>query len=38
MSYFKSLELLKYELTLSDIYNYKNNYKMNCLLNKNYCY
>ena len=34
MSYFKSLELLNYELTLSDISNYKNNYKITCLLNK----
>ena len=34
MSYFKSIDLLNYDLTLSDISNYKNNYKINCLLNK----
>ena len=34
MSYFKSMDLLKHELLLTDIYNYKNNHKMNCLLNR----
>ena len=34
MSYFKIIDLLNYDLTLSDISNYKNNYKINCLLNK----
>tara|TARA_B110000902_G_C14186657_1_gene542576 strand:+ start:173 stop:1033 length:861 start_codon:yes stop_codon:yes gene_type:complete len=28
------MELLNYDLSLSDISNYKNNYKINCLLNK----
>ena len=34
MSYFKSIELLNYDLSISDVSNYKNNYKINCLLNK----
>ena len=34
MSYFKSMDLFKFDLSLSDVYSYKNNYKINCLLNK----
>ena len=34
MSYFKSIELLNYDLSISNISNYKDNYKTNCLLDK----
>ena len=34
MTHFTCLDLDKYEITFSDIYSYKNNYKLNCFLNK----
>ena len=34
MTHFTCLDLDKYETTFSDIYSYKNNYKLNCFLNK----
>ena len=34
MKHFTCLELDKYDISFSDIYSYKNNYKLNCFLNK----
>ena len=34
INYFNCNELNKYDLNFSDIYSYKNNYKINCFLNK----
>lgn len=34
MKYFKCMDLFNYDLDILDIYPYKTNYKLNCLLNK----
>lgn len=34
MKYFKCMDLFNYDLDILDVYPYKNNHKLNCLLNK----